>query len=116
MKIILKLEELAEFLFALFLFYQLNFSAWIFWALLLTPDLSMVGYLVNTKVGAICYNIAHHKALAVFVGVLGILLTNNNLQLAGIILFAHSAMDRFFGYGLKYFDSFKNTHLGVIGK
>jgi len=36
--------------------------------------------------------------------------------LVGIILFSHSAMDRVFGYGLKYPDSFKNTHLGKIGK
>jgi hypothetical protein len=38
------------------------------------------------------------------------------LQLAGIILFTHSSMDRVFGYGLKYPDSFNNTHLGPIGK
>lgn len=32
------------------------------------------------------------------------------------ILFGHSAMDRIFGYGLKFNDNFKNTHLGWIGK
>ncbi len=31
-------------------------------------------------------------------------------------LFAHSSMDRMLGYGLKYEDSFGNTHLGMIGK
>lgn len=25
-------------------------------------------------------------------------------------------MDRIFGYGLKYSDDFKHTHLGMIGK
>ena len=34
----------------------------------------------------------------------------------GIILFGHSSMDRFFGYGLKYENGFKFTHLGEIGK
>ena len=33
-----------------------------------------------------------------------------------IILFAHISMDRIFGYGLKFNDSFFNTHLGKIGK
>jgi hypothetical protein len=37
-------------------------------------------------------------------------------MLAGIILFAHSSMDRLFGYGLKYFTGFSDTHLGKIGK
>ncbi|HAJ82706.1 MAG TPA: DUF4260 domain-containing protein, partial [Zunongwangia profunda] len=32
------------------------------------------------------------------------------------ILFGHSAMDRIFGYGLKYEDNFKNTHMGWFGK
>ena len=38
------------------------------------------------------------------------------LELAAIILFAHSSLDRALGYGLKYDDSFGNTHLGSIGK
>ena len=38
------------------------------------------------------------------------------LEIAGIILLAHSAFDRMLGYGLKYSDSFKNSHLGKIGK
>ena len=38
------------------------------------------------------------------------------LFLLGIFLFAHSAFDRIFGYGLKYADAFQHTHLGWIGK
>lgn len=34
----------------------------------------------------------------------------------GIVMFAHSSFDRVLGYGLKYCDNFKNTHLGAIGK
>lgn len=33
----------------------------------------------------------------------------------GIILFGHSNMDRIFGCGLKYADSFRHTHLGMLG-
>jgi hypothetical protein len=38
------------------------------------------------------------------------------LQLIGVILLGHSSLDRALGYGLKYEDSFQNTHLGRIGK
>ncbi len=36
-------------------------------------------------------------------------------QAAGVILFAHTAMDRMLGYGLKYEKGFIFTHLGTIG-
>ncbi len=113
---VLKLEELGQFLLSIFLFSQLNFSWWYFPALLLLPDLSMIGYLINNKAGALLYNFFHHKLLAIIIIILGFYLNNSILSLAGVILFGHSAMDRIFGYGLKYNDNFKNTHLGWIGK
>jgi hypothetical protein len=33
----------------------------------------------------------------------------------GILLWAHSSLDRIMGYGLKYPDSFQHTHLGTVG-
>lgn len=114
MTFVLKLEELAQFFFGIFLFAQLNMSWWWFPLLLLTPDLGMLGYLVNNKIGAITYNITHHKGLAIAVLLLGYILGNEIISLTGIILFAHSSMDRMFGYGLKYFDHFKHTHLGDL--
>ncbi|MBI4947750.1 MAG: DUF4260 domain-containing protein [Bacteroidetes bacterium] len=116
MKNILKTEEAAMFLLSIFIFHKLDFSWWWFPVLIFTPDLSMIGYLINPKIGAWCYNIAHHKGLALMIYVLGIILPNPYLQLSGIILFGHSSMDRILGYGLKYNDRFNNTHLGVIGK
>ena len=74
----------------------------------------MIGYLFRNKVGAILYNIFHHKGIAIAVYILGIYLSMPVCQLAGIILFSHSAMDRVFGYGLKYENGFKFTHLGEI--
>ena len=116
MKYLLKLEETAMFLFAIYLFNQLNYNWWWFPTLLFLPDLSMLGYLVNTAIGAQLYNFVHHKAVAIIIYVIGIYIMNPALQLTGIILFAHSSMDRIMGYGLKYTDSFNNTHLGFIGK
>jgi len=82
----------------------------------LTPDLSMVGYLANPRVGAWTYNLIHHKGLAVALYVLGNLLAIPWLMFAGTILFGHSSFDRVMGYGLKHEDAFQNTHLGRIGR
>lgn len=115
MKTILKLEELIMFALGVFLFSQLSYQWWWFLILLLLPDIGMLGYIINTKVGAITYNLFHHKGLSILVYFLGIYFEIELLKLSGIILFSHSSMDRVFGYGLKYFDSFRNTHLGEIG-
>jgi len=116
MKNVLRLEEACMFGLSLYLNSFLPFAGWVFWALLLTPDVSMVGYLVNTRVGAILYNLIHHKGLAITLYLTGFFLVIHELTLAGVVLFGHSSMDRVFGYGLKYNDDFKHTHLGWIGK
>ena len=116
MKYILKLEYIALFVLGVAMFEQTNYSWWWFAGLFFVPDLSMVGYLINTKIGAICYNFAHHLGVAILVFLLGKNLNIIELEIAGSILLAHSAFDRMLGYGLKYSDSFKNTHLGKIGK
>ena len=114
MKTLLKSEEIIQFLAAIYLFSQLNFAWWWFPALILIPDISMVGYLINPAVGAVLYNVAHHKGLGIVIGLLGLMMGNQTLMLAGIILFAHSSMDRMLGYGLKYADSFKHTNLETL--
>jgi hypothetical protein len=115
MKNIIRIEEALLFAFSIFLFSQLDFAWWWFPLLLLTPDLSMLGYLHNPKTGAFTYNLIHHKGVGVAAYVLGVLLAQPVLMLAGVILFGHSSMDRIFGYGLKYPDSFHHTHLGMMG-
>ncbi|PRD47710.1 DUF4260 domain-containing protein [Sphingobacterium haloxyli] len=116
MDTLLKLEEVGQFLLAILLFTQLDYAWWVFPACLLLPDISMLGYAVNPSVGAVAYNIVHHKFTALLVLAIGLIFHIPVLSLAGIILFGHSAMDRIFGYGLKYGDDFKHTHLGWIGK
>lgn len=112
---LLKLEEAGQFLLSILLFNQLDYAWWVFPACILLPDLSMFGYVFNTKTGAWIYNFFHHKLVAVILLACGYGFDNSLLTLSGVILFGHSAMDRIFGYGLKYTDSFKNTHLGWIG-
>ncbi|RZL13173.1 MAG: DUF4260 family protein [Hymenobacter sp.] len=111
MKSLLKLEELAEMLLALFVFAHLPYAWWMLPATFLLPDLSMVGYVAGPRVGAMCYNVVHHKGLAVAVGVGGWVLGQPLLVLAGTVLLLHSAFDRLLGYGLKYATGFQDTHL-----
>lgn len=76
----------------------------------------MLGYLAGARVGAIVYNIFHHKGIAAVLILLGWYGQYEWVLLAGIVMLGHSTMDRLFGYGLKHFSGFKHTHLGPIGK
>jgi len=116
MKLILKLEELGMFLLGICFFSLLPMPWWLFPVLLLLPDIGMLGYLFGNKTGAFTYNIFHHKGLASLIGIVGLYLEFQNLQLVGIILFSHASLDRLLGYGLKYNKGFKFTHLGEINK
>lgn len=116
MNVLLKLEEGAIFLFCIFLFSKLNFAWWWFPALLLLPDIGMIGYIINPKIGALTYNFLHHRFIASLVAFYALTYGNEYWNLIAIILFAHISLDRSLGYGLKYNDSFQNTHLGIIGK
>lgn len=116
MKNLLKLEEFSMFAICVYAFFLLKAEWWCYLLLLLGPDISMIGYLAGNKTGAILYNLFHHKGIAVSIFVGGLLTNIIPLQIAGIILFGHSSMDRMFGYGLKHFEGFKYTHLGFIGK
>ncbi|MFD1629385.1 DUF4260 domain-containing protein [Pseudopedobacter beijingensis] len=115
MKTLLKLEQLAILIMAFLLTLYLGYQWWLFFALLLLPDISMLGYIVNNKIGAFLYNLFHHQGVALFLIAFGYLLLDPKISLAGVILWGHSAMDRLFGYGLKYNKGFKYTHLGEIG-
>jgi hypothetical protein len=110
----LKLEELGLTAVALLgLYYQpLQFSWWVWILLFFTPDVGMLGYIVNPQIGAITYNLLHHKLIAIIIMAAGYFFYQPWLTPAGLIMFGHSSLDRVLGYGLKYPDSFKHTHLG----
>jgi hypothetical protein len=115
MQTLLKLENAGLFLLGLFLFMQLDYPWWVFPAFLLAPDIGMVGYFISARVGALTYNLLHHIGIAVITYFAGYYWKVDELMLAGAIMLAHAAMDRIFGYGLKYPEAFKHTHLGWIG-
>lgn len=116
MKNVIRLEELAMLLASMYGLFYFNVEWWYYIVLFLGPDISMLFYLGGNKIGAIGYNIFHHKAIALTVLICGFIFHNQALQIAGLILFGHSSMDRFMGYGLKTFEGFSFTHLGKIGK
>lgn len=113
-RIILRFEALLVLLGLAYLYWRTGSSWWLFAAFLLAPDALMVGYLWNTRIGALLYNAAH-----TFVGpcvVAAFAVRYPAFGVVAIIWASHIAFDRACGYGLKYDDSFAHTHLGVIGK
>lgn len=83
--------------------------------LILVVDVSMVGYLLGPRPGAIFYNLAHNWAAGLLLLGAGVALPSTLLLLAGAILVGHVGMDRLAGYGLKYPTAFADTHLGHLG-
>jgi hypothetical protein len=116
MKTILRLEELMMLLLSAWVLYFFGAVWWWYLLMLIGPDISMAGYLAGNKAGAISYNLFHHKGIAIALIIAGVRLNNTVLMFSGIILFGHSSLDRFAGYGLKTFEGFKFTHLGKIGR
>ena len=116
MKFLIRLEELALFGLGVAAFALLDLPWWLFVVLLLAPDLGAAGYLVGPRIGAALYNLVHHRGVALLVYAAGQATARQPLTLAGVILFAHSSLDRVFGFGLKYADAFQHTHLGWIGE
>ncbi|MBZ0284582.1 MAG: DUF4260 domain-containing protein [Anaerolineae bacterium] len=107
----LRLEGLTVFIAAILLYASQSGSAVAFILLLLVPDVSMIGYKVNIRVGSMVYNLVHTYALpALLVGLALAFNVPVLLQIA-FIWFAHIGMDRTVGYGLKYATNFKDTHL-----
>lgn len=115
-KILLILEELLLFMGAVILFgMATSYSWWMFALLFFLPDISFVAYLINTKAGAWVYNLFHHKGIMIGLILAGYFTEFELLLAVGIVFLGHSAFDRVFGYGLKFPDAFKHTHLGRIG-
>ena len=111
-KAILHLEGLAVLAAAVwFYFFELEASWIAFAVLILAPDLSMIGFVRGTRIGAITYNAVHNYALVIAVAVAGVVAGNEVVVALGLILAAHVGMDRMSGYGLKFPTHFKDTHM-----
>lgn len=94
--------------------YHWNHGGWGLFALLfLVPDLSMIGYVVNARIGAAVYNAAHTYIGPLLLGTYSILMDRQTALLLVLIWVAHISFDRLLGFGLKYPTEFKDTHLSA---
>ena len=89
-------------------------SWWLFALLFFAPDLAMVGYMAGGRIGAMVYNVAHNIAVPLVLGIIGIVAETDLAVQIALIWTAHIGFDRLLGYGLKYPDGFKETHLGRV--
>jgi hypothetical protein len=112
--IFLILESIAIFIGSLLIYLFLSGNWIIFLVLLLAPDIFMIGYLKNSQVGSIIYNIGYVYAWPIVLIIIGILIKFNLLILFSLIWMTHISMDRAMGYGLKYPSDFKDTHMQRI--
>ncbi|MDR5728077.1 MAG: DUF4260 family protein [Terriglobia bacterium] len=109
-------EGLLVLLLSVLLYWNLGARWWLFLVLLLLPDLSMLGYLVDSRAGKLSYNIVHSYVLPLGLAVAAIATHSVRLLPLVCIWTAHIGMDRVLGYGLKTSGMFGDTHLGVLGK
>ncbi len=112
--ILLRIEELALLTAIVLLYHHLHFSWLTFVILFLAPDLFMLGYLLNARIGAALYNLAHTLFIPLMLLAAALYLQHPTAEAVALIWIAHIAFDRLLGYGLKYPTQFKDTHLQRI--
>ena len=109
--LLLRLEGAALFAASLFVYAHLHVSWLLFAILFLAPDLFMLGYLANPRLGAALYNLAHTVALALALLAWAFATRHPVAGAIATIWLSHIEWDRMLGYGLKYPTFFKDTHL-----
>lgn len=113
---LLRSEALAIGIIALITYFRFGFTWLPLILCIFLPDLFMVGYARNSKLGATLYNIGHTYLTPAAVLALWIFTGRPSSLLAiALIWIIHIAFDRSLGYGLKFDTGFTHTHLGKIG-
>ena len=115
-QIFLRLEGLAVALVSALFYARTGASWWLFAALWLLPDLSILGYLGGPKLGARIYIAIHSYVTPATLAASAILLKSPALLPYAFVWINHIGVDRLLGYGLKYPQGFGWTHLGRLGR
>lgn len=110
-KLLLKAEGLLVLILTVGYYSLHDYNWWLLAILFFVPDLAMVGYLLNNKIGSLLYNCFHTYAVTLLFVFAGVLMNHEFILSVGLIWTAHIGMDRVMGYGLKYSTAFKDTHL-----
>jgi hypothetical protein len=113
---LLRLEGLAAATLSAVFYAHTGASWWLFAAVWLAPDLSMLGYLAGPGWGARLYNAIHSYTTPATLAVTALLLKSPALVPIALIWMNHIGVDRLLGFGLKYPSGFGFTHLGKQGK
>ena len=111
-----RVEGAALFIAATFIYFNNDFNLLAYVLLLFAFDISMMGYIVNNRVGALLYNIGHSLVLPTLLVIVYILTPNDSLLMVVCLWVAHIGLDRALGFGLKLSSGFGHTHLGEIKK
>ena len=92
------------------LLYGLNEGIWLLFLLLfLVPDVSMLEYLSESRVGDASYNLFHTYATPGLLAALGLLTESHAAVSLALVCFAHIGFDRMVGFGLKYPTGFSSS-------
>jgi hypothetical protein len=110
----LRLEGLAVTALATLLYARSGASWWLFAALWLVPDLSMLGYRAGPRLGSYCYNAVHTHTGPIALTAAALVFHLPALLPYAYIWFHHIGLDRLLGYGLKYPAGFAQTHLKTL--
>lgn len=113
---LLRVEGAALFAAAVAGYAQTGAGWGLFAALILSPDVAMLGYLAGPRIGAALYNAAHTTLAPILLGALAWATGMPLVVALALIWAAHVGMDRMMGYGLKYPTAFGDTHLGRKGR
>jgi hypothetical protein len=114
--LLMRLEGLAVAVLSALLYGREGSNWWLFAALWLAPDISMLGYLTGQPCwGARIYNAFHTYVVPGVLAVVALVLHKSLMIHVALIWINHIGVDRFLGFGLKYSDGFGFTHLGQLG-
>ncbi len=110
-RVLLRAEGVVLLVGAAVVYVDADYNLWLALILFLAPDLALLGYLAGPRIGSYAYDAVHTTAVPVALGAAAFLGDwTLGIEIA-LIWLAHIGMDRAIGYGLKYADAPKPTHL-----
>ena len=113
---LLRVEGLAVLLASVAGYHAIGASWLLFVALLLLPDLGLIGYVAGAGTGALTYNALHTYAGPAALAALAYVDVAPGAWPVCLVWSAHIGLDRVLGFGLKFSSAFRDTHLGTLGR
>ncbi len=115
-RVLLRVEGLVLLVSSVVAYRALGGSWTLLAALLLVPDVSLLGYAAGPRAGALAYNALHTYAGPALLAAVAHFGGQPVLWPYCLTWLAHIGLDRSLGLGLKYPTAFRSTHLGKVGR